>query len=249
VRTSEIMTSPVITITPATSIAGAARLMLQHRISGLPVVNPKGEVVGIITEADLLRRAETGSVPHHPMWLELLLGPGRLAKEYTEAHARKVGDAMTADVVSVPSHAELRDVVRLMSKRRIKRLPVIDDGRLVGIVSRANLVRALAKALVKKPARPLSDTEIWQAILDAIAAEPWGPRFAVDIKVNNGSVDVYGTMTDERERAALHVLAESIPGVKAVRDHLVWVEPTSWLSRRKANSRKEGARRRPEDLN
>jgi CBS domain-containing protein len=227
-KTSEIMTSPVITVTPATPIAGAARLMLQHRISGLPVIDGK-EVVGMITEGDLLRRAETGSAPHSPMWLELLLGPGRLADEYTHAHARRVGEAMTGDVVSVGPQADVAELVQLMNRRRIKRVPVIDNGKLVGIVSRANLVRALVKALVKKPARPVGDDAIWKGILDAIAAEPWGPRFATDIKVKDGFVDIYGTITDERERTALHVLAENVPGVKGVRDHLVWVEPISGM--------------------
>jgi CBS domain-containing protein len=228
-KTSEIMTRPVITVVPGTSIAEAARLMLQHRISGLPVVDPKGAVIGIITEGDLLRRPETGSAPRHPMWLELLLGPGRLAEEYTHAHARKVGEAMTSDIVSVTPSTDVADLVQLMNKRRIKRVPVIDDGRLVGIVSRANLVRALVKALVKKPVRAVNDDEIWNAILDAIAAQPWGPRFATDIKVTDGFVDIYGTITDEREGTALRVLAENVPGVKGVRDHLVWVEPVSGM--------------------
>jgi osmotically-inducible protein OsmY len=114
-----------------------------------------------------------------------------------------------------------------MNQRRIKRVPVIDNGKLVGIVSRANLVRALVKAFVKKPARAVADDKIWTSILDAITAEPWGPRFSVDVAVKNGIVDLYGTITDERERIALHVLAENIPGVKGVRDHLVWVEPAS----------------------
>jgi CBS domain-containing protein len=226
-KTSEIMTRAVITVTPATSIAEAARLMLQHRISGLPVIDPKGEVVGIVTEGDLLRRAETGAAPRHPRWLEFLMGPGRLADEYTRAHARRVGEVMTRDIVSVPSDTEIADLVQLMNKRRIKRVPVIDNGELVGIVSRANLVRALAKALVKTPARAVADDKIWKSILDTIAAEPWGPRFSVDIAVKNGIVDLYGTITDERERIALQVLAENIPGVKGVRGHLVWVEPTS----------------------
>ena len=228
-KTSEIMTSPVITVTSATSIAEAARLMLQHRISGLPVVDRGRTVVGIITEGDLLRRPETGGAPHHPMWLELLLGPGRLAAEYTQAHARKVGEVMTRDIASVGSDTEVADLVQLMNKRRIKRVPVIDAGKLVGIISRANLVRALAKVLAKKSTRAVNDDEILKAILDGIAAEPWGPRFATDIKVKDGFVDIYGTITDERERTALHVLAAGVPGVKGVRNHLVWVEPTSGM--------------------
>jgi CBS-domain-containing membrane protein len=220
------MTSRVITVTPATSIAIAegARLMLQHRISGLPVVGPKGEVVGIVTEGDLLRRAETGAAPRHPRWLEFLLGAGRLADEYTRAHARRVGEVMSRDIVSAAPDTGIADLVHLMNQRRIKRVPVIDNGKLVGIVSRANLVRALVKAFVKKPARAVADDKIWTSILDGITL---GPRFSVDVAVKNGIVNLYGTITDERERIALHVLAENIPGVKGVRDHLVWVEPAS----------------------
>jgi CBS-domain-containing membrane protein len=225
----EIMTHSVISATPETSIAEVARLMLQHRISGLPVVDARGAVVGIVTEGDLLRRAETGTAPHHSRWLELLLGPGRLANEYTHAHARKVGEVMTGDVISVTSQTDVADVVQLMNKRRIKRLPVIDDARLVGIVSRANLVRALVKALVKKPARAVGDDEIHKAILHAVDVERWAPRFSIDVKVKDGVVDLFGTITDERERAALQVLAENVPGVKTVRDHLVWVESVSGL--------------------
>ena len=136
---------------------------------------------------------------------------------------------MTGDVVSVGPQADVAELVQLMNRRRIKRVPVIDNGKLVGIVSRANLVRALVKALVKKPAHPVSDDAIWKGILDAIAAEPWGPHFATDIQVKDGVVDIYGTITDERERTALHVLAENVPGVKSVRDHLVWVEPISGM--------------------
>jgi CBS-domain-containing membrane protein len=228
-KACDIMTSPVITVTPETNIAAAARLMLQHRISGLPAVNGKGVVVGIVTEGDLLRRAETGTAPHHARWLELLLGPGRLADEYTHAHARKVAEVMTGDVISVTSQIDVADVVQLMNKRRIKRLPVIDDGRLIGIVSRANLVRALVKALVKKPARAVGDDEIHKAILHTVDVEKWAPRCSIDVKVKDGVVDLFGTITDERERAALQVLAENSPGVKTVRDHLVWVESVSGL--------------------
>jgi osmotically-inducible protein OsmY len=157
------------------------------------------------------------------------LGPGRLADEYTHAHARKVGEAMTGDIVSVTSSTAVAEIVQRMNKRRIKRVPVIEDGRLVGIVSRANLVRALVKALAKKPGRPLTDDEIRTGIFDATTTEPWGPRFAIDVEVKDGFVDIYGTITDERERAALHVLAENVPGVKGVHDHLVWVEPVSGM--------------------
>jgi CBS domain-containing protein len=231
---ADIMTRDVITVTPQTPIAEVAQLMLQHRISGLPVVDPAGAVLGIVTEGDLLRRAETGTERHHAHWLEFLISPGRLAREYADANARKAGEAMTEDVASVAPHDTLDVVVALMERRHVKRLPVIDAGRLVGIVSRANLVQALLHNLAKPPGEPASegavgDGELRERILAEIARQPWGPRASVDVSVEAGMVELHGSITDERERTALKVLAENVPGVKAVRDRLVWVEPMSGL--------------------
>lgn len=226
---ADVMTRPVISVTPQTPIAEVARLMLQHRISGLPVVDRDGAVVGIITEGDLLRRAETGTQRRHPRWLEFLVAPGRLAREYADANARKAGEVMTEDVASVAPGDTLDAVVRLMEGRRIKRLPVIDNGRLVGIVSRANLVRALVHQLPAAGAEmaDAGDADLRERILAEISKQPWGPRASVDVHVKAGIVELQGSITDERERTALQVLAENTPGVKAVRDHLVWVEPMS----------------------
>lgn len=227
-KVAEIMTRPVISVTPDTTIAEAARLMLQHRISGLPVVAASGEVVGILTEGDLLRRAETGTQLRRARWLEFLIAPGRLAREYANAHARRVGEVMTPRVECVGPETELAEVVRLLERRRIKRLPVTDAGQLVGIVSRANLVRALVHNLPKQPGREkLGDDQIRERILAEIANQPWGPRASVDVRVKDGAVDFYGTITDERERNALRIVAENTAGVSAVHDHLVWVEPVS----------------------
>jgi CBS domain-containing protein len=166
-------------------------------------------------------------------WIELLLGPGRLAGDYVAAHARKVGEVMTSDVVSVASTEPLESVVQLMEKRRIKRVPVVEGNRLVGIVSRADLVRALVHQLTREAAdakKARSDEEIGADIRAIIDKEPWGPRFSVDVTVASGVVDLHGTITDARERTAVNVAAENAPGVAAVRDHLVWVEPnTGWV--------------------
>ena len=235
---AEIMTKPVITVTPETTIVEMAQLLLQHRISGLPVVGSDGAVVGMVTEGDFLRRIETGTQRRHARWLEFLIAPGRLAREYTDANARKVGEVMTETVVSVALTDSLPEVVRLMEHHRVKRLPVIEAGRLVGIVSRADLVQALLHSLAEPSDEPpgmpggdeiTADSEIRERILAEIARQPWGPRASVDVRVENGAVELYGTITDERERAALRVLAENVPGVKAVRDNLVWVEPVSGL--------------------
>ena len=144
---ADVMTRHVVTVAPMTTIADAAGLMLQHRISGLPVVDEKGDLLGIVTEGDLLRRTETGTERRHKPWLELLLGPGRLAQEYVDAHAQFVSEAMTRDVVSVTPQSPLSEVVRLMERQNVKRLPVLEAGKLVGIVSRANLVQALLNNL------------------------------------------------------------------------------------------------------
>jgi CBS-domain-containing membrane protein len=229
---ADIMTRQVISVTPQSTIAEAAQLLLDNRISGLPVVDPGGAVVGIVTEGDLLRRVETGTQRRHSHWLEFLIAPGRLAREYTDANARNVGEVMSAEVVSVTPEEALPEVIRLMEHHHVKRLPVIEAGRLVGIVSRANLVRALLHSLAEPPGNPAGgavadDADIRERIMAEIARQPWGPRASVDVRVKDGAVELYGTITDERERPALRVLAENQPGVKTVLDHLVWIEPVS----------------------
>ena len=229
-KASDIMTCPVITVTPETTVGEAAELMIGHRISGLPVINSAGEVVGIVTEGDLLRRAETGMERRRARWLEFLIAPGRLASEYAHAHGRRVGEVMTETVLSIGPDDPVTDVIELMERRRIKRMPVIERGKPVGIVSRANLVWALVRNLPRSDdARAVSDEEIRDRILAEIAKQPWGPRASVDVRVENGVVELYGAVTDDRGRPALRVLAENVPGVKAVRDHLAWVEPLSGL--------------------
>jgi CBS domain-containing protein len=228
---ADIMTQPVISVAAEATISQAAELMLKHGISGLPVTNLKGMVVGIVTEGDLLRRAELGTERQRSHWLEWIIGPGRMANDYVDAHARKVGEIMSPDVITVAPTETLPEVVRLMEKRQVKRLPVLDGGRLVGIVSRANLVRALMATLTASAGKvrqgTASDTEIRDSILAEIAKQPWGPRYSVDVKVTNGVVELCGSITDERERAALQVVAENTKGVKKVHDGLVWVDPVS----------------------
>ena len=232
-KAADVMTRAPLSVTPQTPIVQAARLMLQHRISGLPVIDDRCAIVGIVTEGDLLRRAETGTERHRSKLMTLLVGPGRLADDYVGAHAQKVGEVMTRDVAAVSPSDDLAVVVALMEKRGIKRVPVVASGMLVGIVSRADLVRALVRRLAgqakEKTLDQVTDGAIRDRILEIIAKEPWGPRFSVGVAVEAGVVDLHGTITDERERTALIVAAEGVPGVEAVNDHLVWVEPNSGL--------------------
>jgi CBS domain-containing protein len=221
----DTMTQNVISIDPGASVLDAARLMLQNHISGLPVVDKDGKLVGIVTEADFLRRTELGTQRRRPRWLEFVVGPGRLADEYAHASGRKVGEIMTPDPCTVSADDSLEDLVELMQRRRIKRLPVIHDGRMVGIVSRANLMLALASLAREAPPSPSPDGPLRDKILAALGGQRWVPN--ADVVVRNGVVELSGVITDERERRGLIVLVENVPGVKAVHDHLVWVEPMS----------------------
>jgi CBS domain-containing protein len=226
------MSHDPLSVSRQTPIIKAACVMLEHKISGLPVTDGDGKVVGILTEGDLLRRAEIGTERHRSRGLEFLLGPGRLAGDYVDAHARKVGEVMTSDVAVVGPSDDLADVVKLMEKRHVKRVPVVENGKLVGIVSRADLVHALVCKLTDEGLSRVANAtagDIQEAVMAIIEKEPWGPRFSVDVAIEDGVVHLYGTVTDDRERAALIVAAENVPGVKGVRDHLVWVEPTSGL--------------------
>jgi CBS domain-containing protein len=228
-KAKDVMTSPVVSIEPDASIWQAVRIMLQRHISGLPVIDQKDALVGIVTEGDFLRRAETGTQRRRPRWLEYLIGPGRLADEYTRSHGRKVSEIMTADPLTITEDTPLDEIVRLMEKRQIKRLPVVCDQHVVGIVSRANLVHALAS--VARDIRPTlpSDQAIRDRILAELAIQSWAPIALVDVHVRDGVVELWGMITDERERKAIVVAAENAPGVKAVNDHLTWVDAISGM--------------------
>jgi CBS domain-containing protein len=228
-RAHDIMTRPVVTITTETSVAEAARLMLERRISGLPVVDKAGAVVGLVTEGDLLRRAETGTDRQRSPWLALLLGPGHLANAYVHEHGRQCGEVMTRKVVTVTPDTLVAEVVHEMERHRIKRVPVVQNGRLVGSISRANLLKALTDTLSAPAPAAASDAAIRKRVLAEIDKQPWVPRASLDVEVERGVVVLRGTITDERERAALQVLAENVPGVKSVRDALTWVEPMSGM--------------------
>lgn len=226
-KASDVMARNLVTIGHGAPVAEAVRLMLDNGISGLPVLDDGGKVVGILTEGDLLRRSETGTERHRPRWFEILIGPGRMAGEYVRTHGRKVDEIMTRDLVKVTENTPLDQIVELMERRRIKRIPVFDGELLVGIVSRADLLRALMLAIDKEASAPHSDDEILQHILAELANAAWVPRDGLAITVKDGVVDLNGVILDEKEREALRVVAENAPGAKGVEDYLVWIEPVS----------------------
>jgi predicted transcriptional regulator len=201
--------------------------MLQNKISGLPVVDAKGQLVGMVTEGDFLRRGELGTQRQRSRWLEFLLGPGRLADEYVQSSGRQVSQVMTPDPKTITPQTPLEEVVRLMEHHRIKRLPVVHDGKVVGIVSRANLLRALASVAREVKPEASDDATIREQIVAECAKQPWAPR--INVVVCDGVVSLSGVITDDRARQAFIVAAENVPGVKAVQDRLAWIEPTSGM--------------------
>ena len=223
----EVMSRNPIAVPAEAGLAEALQLMFDHHISGLPVVDGKAGLVGILTEGDLLRRSEIGTAGQRSRWLDLLI-TGRLANEYVRTHTRRVDDIMTRDVVSVAEDTPLTEVVRLMERHRIKRVPVVRDGALIGIVSRADLLRAIRRLLVTEPKTAASDETIRQHVLAELARAPWAPH-GLTVDVANGVVTLNGVILDEQKRSALRVAAENVPGVKAVADRIVWLEPHSGM--------------------
>jgi CBS-domain-containing membrane protein len=224
---ADVMTRHVISISPDATVEDAAKQMLERGISGLMVVDAKGELAGVVTEGDLLRRDELGTQRHRPWWLRMLVSPGRQAADFTRTHGRRVRDVMTVDVVTVTADAPLDAVVELMEQHRIKRVPVVEHGRVTGVVSRSDMLRALVVATRTEPPAATDDRSIRAAILDALDKQSWTPLTTLNVTVADRVVDVWGTITNEDERRAICILAENTPGVAQVNDHLVFVEPYS----------------------
>ena len=227
---ADIMTREVITATPSMGLEEAVQLMLSHRVSGLPVLDSSGVLIGIVTEGDLLRRAETGTERPLSWWRAVLLGTQRLANQYVHTHARRVEEVMTRQVVSIAPNTPLAEVVALMEARGIKRLPVLQEGRLLGIVSRADLLGALERFLAAQrssDSMACQDSELRRRLLRQVAAQRWVPAALVDIGVQEGVVELRGLILNEGQREALRVLAENTAGVRRVVDNLVWMEPYS----------------------
>ena len=216
----DVMVSPVITVSPDTSVEEAVDTLLKNRISGMPVLDGAGALVGIISEGDLLRRVEAGTERRRPRWLELLTRSDTIAAEYVKSHGRKVSDVMTTWPVSVSEDTSLVDIVELMEARQIKRVPVVRAGKVVGIVSRANLLQAFA-SMGRKLAQTKADDQtirlrIFKAIEETRLARPSG----FNVTVKDGNVDLWGAVATAEEKNAVRVAAEVTQGVLSVTDNI-----------------------------
>ena len=227
-RAHQIMTRPVITVTPETTIVEAANTMLRQHVSGLPVVDATGKLVGIVSEGDFIRRSEIGTQRKRARWLTFILGPGKAATDFVHEHGCKVAEIMTPEPLTITEDTALEEIVQLMEKNNVKRFPVIRGDNIVGIVSRANLLRAVASLARQIPDPTADDDHIRNRIIDVLGKNDWCPH-GLSIIVRDGIVHLSGVITDERSRQAAIVGTESIAGVKNVHDHLCWVDPMSGM--------------------
>ncbi len=220
-KARDVMVSPVITVSENDTVRDVARLLVAKHISAVPVVDQAGKLVGIVSEADLMHRAEAGTERPISWWLSVISGDRAIAAEYVQSHATRVKDIMTKDVQTALPETPLYEIADVLEECHIKRVPIVNrDGDLVGIVSRANIVQAVASA---GPALKigLTDSMIRDRLLAELKKQSWSHVHKLNVTVTNGVVDLWGFTQSETERQAIRVVAESIPGVTAVDDHLM----------------------------
>jgi CBS domain-containing protein len=217
----DVMSSPAITVQTNATVQQVARLLLEHRISAVPVVDSTGKLVGIVTESDLMHRIESGTRRRDSWWLRFLVGDAQMATAYVKSHAVKIGDLMTREVITAAPETPLHEIATTLEDHQIKRVPIVNKaGELVGVVSRANLIQAVATARPKLEIA-IPDSIIRQKLLDELKKQPWANTLNLNIIVKDGAVDLWGYARSADERSAIRVAAEAIPGVTIVNDHLL----------------------------
>lgn len=221
-KARDIMTSNVIAVSPDTPVERIAALLLENRISAVPVIDHDRHVLGIVSEGDLMHRPESGTERRRSWWLEAFTDSETLAHDYTKTHGRRADDLMTRHVVSVTEDTGAADIAHLLDSHRIKRVPVVRNGKLVGIVSRADLLRSLIAAGNASAAlgRATDDRTLHDEILKRMRAEGWTRSAMVNIVVQNGEVELWGLTPSDEQRNALRVLVEGVPGVRGVHNQL-----------------------------
>lgn len=219
-RAKELMTQELTTISSDATVLEAATLMLERHISGLPVVDRSGELIGMITAGDLLRRAEIATDSRLTGFAAFQTGRERLAANYAQAHGKQVGHVMTTKMHAVSEDASIKEIVDVMTRHDVKRVPVVQGKNLIGLVSRTDILRAFVEAARQTQCEFCGDDEIKNKLLSVYAHESWAPLASINISVRNGIVDLAGRITSEAQRRGLLAAAESMPGVKVVNDHL-----------------------------
>ena len=220
-KARDVMVKNVITVGPDALVQDIARLLLERHVSAVPVVGKDGALIGIISENDLMRRPESDTQRHRSWWLQMMTAREVLAKEFSRSHAMRAEDVMTRKVITGRPDTSLRDIADLLEKHRIKRVPIVDEGNLVGIVSRANLLQALASSpRLDATALSASDDSIRDIVVMKLNEQPWAQTSLVSVIVLAGTVDLWGIVASEAEKDAMRVVAEVVPGVKTVNNNL-----------------------------
>lgn len=217
-QAKDVMTANVVSVAPDTDVATVARRLVERAISAVPVVDGDGRVIGIVSEGDLMRRPESETERQPSWWLRLLASPEEQAGAFVKSHGMTAGDVMTRDVVTVAEDTALDAVAEVLERHRIKRVPILRDGALVGIVSRANLLHGLIAGGVKAPAAA-DDGALRAAVLAALSEAGIRDDF-VDVVVSDGVARLWGAVESQAEKRAARVAAESTPGVARVEDHI-----------------------------
>jgi len=220
-KAMDVMTRDVLTVKPGDSVAETMRLLAEHDISALPVVDDDGTVVGVISEADLVRREEIGTEKHRAWWLEALTPASTLAEEFAKSHGRRVSEVMSTHVISASEDTPLGEIATLLERHRIKRVPILRDGKPVGIVSRSNLVQAVASQQAQADDGSDADRRIRSELLNQLDNQAWTKFGTRNVIVSDGIVHLWGLVASEQERKALIALAEGVPGVVRVSDEMI----------------------------
>lgn len=220
-RAHEIMTAKVHTISPDTGVGDIARLMASERISGVPVVSEDGSLLGIVSESDLLHRAETGTEKTRKWWIALFLDADTRARDFIKCHAHKASDIMCRYVISVDDNAKLSEVADILDTNNLKRVPVLKAGRMVGIITRGDLVRALANADATTSGQVADAAELQKALNERIGKQNWLNPAYINVVVTDRSVELWGLVGSHDQHKALLILAEETAGARHIDDHLV----------------------------
>ena len=220
-KASDVMVSKVITVGPNATVQEIANILLSNRISAVPVVDAHGALIGIVSEGDLIHRVEAGTERHYSWWLQLVSDKATLAQDFLKSHATKAADVMTKRVITASPDLPVGEVASLLEKHRIKRVPIVENGKLVGIVSRANLLQALAALRRDIPveSRP-EDSVLRERVVSEIRSKLWASASQINVIVHDGVVELWGAVDTQDEKDALRVAAELTPGVRTVEDHI-----------------------------
>jgi len=212
----DAMTTNVVKVQPETTVGDIAALLVAHRISAVPVVTTDNRIAGIVSQTDLGHRSETGTEKKRKWWLSIFDDTDTLAREYTKSHGLRAGDVMTRHVITVTPATGLSEVAEILDTHRIRQVPVVEGGKLAGMISRSDLVRKLAEVSISAPSARPQNGQLQKAIWDAIKSQPWLESAVINASVMDGVVELYGAVSSDAQRQALRVLVENVPGVRSV---------------------------------